>query len=337
MLAGANPSVVGTLHAQNMFYVATSGNCGGVANGVYAIDMTPTPPPPDAPPARGPVPPNMTPANPAVRSWKTNGGSVVGTAGVALAPDGVAFVATGDGDQSATALSNSVVALDGKTLAQKDYFSPGKTPFVTSPVVFVMGSRTLVAAANRDGRLYVLDAASLGGADHATPLAKSAVYSSGQRLVAGTVSTFEAGGTRWLLVATTGSIPADAGFSATNGAVTNGAILAFRVVDQGGTLSLQPAWASRDLRTPASPAVMNGVVFALATGENLAAPAGNRAQGASNAVLYALDGASGRELWNSGTSISTFVPGVAPAANDSQIYVAGNDGTLYVFGTVVDR
>ena len=36
----------------------------------------------------------------------------------------------------------------------------------------------------------------------------------------------------------------------------------------GGKLSLEPAWASRDLTSPAAPLIFNGVVFALSTGEH---------------------------------------------------------------------
>jgi outer membrane protein assembly factor BamB len=58
---------------------------------------------------------------------------------------------------------------------------------------------------------------------------------------------------------------------------------------------------------------------------------------ASNAVLYALDAATGKELWTSGTTITSPVRGVGPSAGDSQVYVAASDGTLYVFGMPMER
>ena len=55
-----------------------------------------------------------------VRTWKTNGGSVLGTA---FNPDGTILASTGDGELSATSFSDSVVALDPKDLHLKDQFS----------------------------------------------------------------------------------------------------------------------------------------------------------------------------------------------------------------------
>jgi outer membrane protein assembly factor BamB len=185
--------------------------------------------------------------------------------------------------------------------------------------------------------VYLVDSASLGGADHATALAKSPQFSRGAA-GAGGIATFEDNdGTRWILVSSLGPVSGDAASGTSNSSVTNGAIAAFKVVDQGGAPALQPAWTSRDLIAPATPAIVNGVVFALSTGENVQVPAAQRAQRSSNAILYALDLTTGKELWNSGTSIAAAVHGVGPAVDDSQVYVAGSDGTLYAFGFVIDR
>jgi outer membrane protein assembly factor BamB len=112
-----------------------------------------------------------------------------------------------------------------------------------------------------------------------------------------------------------------------NGGVTNGAIVAFKVVDQGNGLTLQPAWASRDIPSASSPIVVNGVVFALASGGQRAGPA----------VLYALDGLTGKELWNSGTTIASFVSSGGLAGGDGQVYVPTYDNTLYAFGIPLEH
>jgi outer membrane protein assembly factor BamB len=343
LLPGANAKVVGSTFVNNVLYVGTADECGGVPNGVYAIDLTPVAPPPAAAPAPGgppvlPTAPNLTPASTTVASWQTRGGSVVGF-GPALGSDGIVYVATADGDQSATAFSDAVVALENRALAMKDYFTPGKTPFTTSPLIFQYKGRDLVVAVNKDGRLYVLDAASLGGSDHKTPLHKSVQYTNGLGdFAAGALSTFEeADGTRWVVVASAGPVHADAKYPVSNGTVTNGAISAFKVTDASGAVTLQPAWVSRDMTSPVTPTIVNGVVFAIASGENVQVPAAQRAQRSTNAVLYALDAQTGKELWNSGTTITSFVHGVGPAADDSQVYVMTYDGTLYTFGWVVER
>jgi outer membrane protein assembly factor BamB len=54
-------------------------------------------------------------------------------------------------------------------------------------------------------------------------------------------------------------------------------------------------------------------------------------------VLYALDAATGKELWNSGTTITSFVHGVAPSAGDAQVYVVTYDGVLYAFGIPIEH
>src|SRR6185295_5865874 len=116
-------------------------------------------------------------------------------------------------------------------------------------------------------------------------------------------------GSRWIFVAS-GPLPADAGFPVTHGAVTGGAIAAYKIVDQNGAPTPQPAWLSRDMVSPAPPTIVNGVVFAIATGEHRSADqqvaVAQRVQRSKPAVLYALDAATGKELWSSGTAIASF-------------------------------
>jgi outer membrane protein assembly factor BamB len=120
-----------------------------------------------------------------------------------------------------------------------------------------------------------------------------------------------------------------------NGGVTHGAIVAWKVVDHDGVPTLQPGWVSRDMISPLTPMVVNGVVFALSSGELGAADQrdadAERAQRASHAVLYALDGATGKELWNSATAMPSSARG-GLSGGGGQVYVGTNDGTLYAFG-----
>ncbi len=295
----ANANASGIIYTERDIVVGTKNNCGGVANGVYAIDM---------------IGPDKT-----VSVWKSNGGSVVGTA---FSPDGTVFATTADGDYSPAAFSDSVVALNGKGLAMKNYFTPSKSDFTTSPVVFTWQGKELVAAGNKDGHVYLLDAASLGGADHKTPLAQSTSLGN---ILSGDISTFEADGTRWILAPVSGALNSATRYAGNNGAVTNGAIVAFKVVNQGGKPSLQAAWSSRDLTVPQTPAIVNGVVFAVSGGD---------AQHA--AVLYALDGSTGKDLWNSGTTMTSFTrSGVSGSA--SQLYVSTHDSTIYTFGFPLEK
>ena len=318
-----NAKAVGSILVDNVLYAATADNCGGAPNGVWAVDV-----------AGEPKVPTF---------WGTKGGSVVGTASPTLGTDGTVYVTTGDGDYSALTYSDAVVSLEAKTLTLKDWFTPGKTPFIASPVAFQYKGKDLIVTANADGTLYVLDSASLGGADHRTPLSRTATYTKGMADFApGALSTWEgADGTRWVLVASGGPIPTATTFPTPHGSVTNGSIVAFTLVDRNGTPTLEPGWVSRDMLSPVPPAVVNGVVFAVSSGEyrtsDASVTAAQRAKRSKPAVLYALDATTGKELWNSGNTIASFVHAVGPSAGDSQVYVVTFDGTVYAFGIPLEH
>ncbi|HVV46649.1 MAG TPA: hypothetical protein VHC72_15655 [Bryobacteraceae bacterium] len=288
----ANANATGLIFTEDDVFAATRNNCGGAPNGVWAMNLT----------------------DKTVRTWKTNGGSVVGTA---FTPQGTIIASTADGEYGATSYSDSVVALDPKDLHMTDHFSPGKSEFTSAPVIFNHGGRDLVAVANKDGKIYLLDAKSLGGADHKTPLAASTPVGN---VITGNLSTFEASGTRWILAPVAGGVNSATHFAAMNGSVTNGAVAAFKVVDQSGKPALEPAWVSRDLTNPLTSLIINGVVFAT-SGGNAQHPA----------VLYALDGSSGKELWNSGNTITSYSR--TPVSGEaSQMYLSTADSTIYTFG-----
>jgi len=60
--------------------------------------------------------------------------------------------------------------------------------------------------------------------------------------------------------------------------------------------------------------------------------AAERARRSSRAVLYALDGETGKEIWNSGTTIASFARGAALSGGVGQIYLTTHDGMIYTFG-----
>jgi hypothetical protein len=323
----ANARVVGSILVDNVLYAATTGKCGGAANGVWAVDL-------------------ISDAKPVV-TWDSQGAAIAGAVAPTFGTDSTIYVATGGGGSP---VSNAVVSLEPKTLKQKDWFSAGATAFSSAPVAFQRRppspdapageARDLIVAAGKDGRLYVLDSAALGGADHKTPLSRSSQFSSQAADTTGLATWLDAAGTRWIAAASNGPVHSDTKFGMSNGAVTNGAVVAFTLVEQNGVPTLQPQWTSRDLAAAVTPVVVNGVVFALASGEltgSGATTAAQRAQRSSPAVLYALDGTTGKELWTSGNSITSYVPGTGPSAGDSQVYVVTADGTLYAFGVPMER
>ena len=302
-------NVAGSVLVDTTLYAATTGNCPGVANGLWAVDL--------ASEAK------------TVTSYDAKGAAIAGSGAPTFGTDGTIYIATGAGSSP---VANSIVSVASPALTQQDWFTVDGSPFTSNPMAFQYKGKDLIVATNKDGRLYVLDSTSLGGADHKTPLHKSSPVATAAQVSAGLASWLDAAGTRWIVVTLGGPAQPEMKFAMANGAVSHGALAAFTLVDQNDVPTLQPQWLSHDLATPVTPVVVNGVVFALASGE-----AAGRGQKSTPAVLYALDGATGKELWTSGATITSPVRGVGPSAGDSQVYVAASDGTLYAFGMPMER
>jgi len=258
-----NVNARGLIVVDDVAYAATAHGCGGAPNGVWALDLK----------------------SKQVASWKAAGG-VAGSAGPAVGPDGTLYAATTEGE---------LAALEPKTLKPKTSYNAGKTAFTSTPVLFEYKDKILVAATTADGRVYLLDSASLALLSKTDPNPKLADVAAGAL-----ASWLDAGGTRWVL------------------APGANAIVAWKVADRNGAPVLESGWVSRDLTSPLPPMVINGVVF-VASG------------GSSPAVLYALDGRTGKELWNSGKTITSFARG-GLSGGGSQLYLGTHDGTLYAFG-----
>ena len=300
-----NANAEGLIIVDNTAYVATTGGCGGVPNGIWALNL----------------------ASKQVTSWETNSGGVAGSAGPAFGPDGTVYVATTTGD---------LVALEAKTLKVKDVYRAG-SEFTSSPVVFAQKERRLVAAATQDGRIHLLDTAPTLKAVFQTP-----AYTKAADFTVGALATWQdAGGAQWLLAPAAGPVSADANFTPTNGNVTNGAVVAWKVAPANDTFALQPGWVSRDLVSPLTPLVVNGVIFAVSSGEfrtsDAKMTAAQRAQRSVPAIIYALDSATGKELWNSGKTITSFTHGGGLSAGGAQVYLGTHDGTLYAFGFPIEH
>ena len=300
----ANAHVSDLIALNDVVYAAAMNGCGGVANGMWSVDLAG-----DAH---------------TVRSWKTEDGSPIGPP--AFGSDGTVYVTVGPGASTGSrGYANAVVALRAGDLTLKDWFSLPGTELATLPVVFRTGDREILAVAARDGSIVLLDAASLGGSTHTVMLGRSAASSDRGGLLPGGLATWEdSTGTRWLLLPTATSVSA------------------LKVTSGNGTLTLQPGWTSRQMRTPVTPVVVNGVAFVVSSGE-FVPPAGatvsaaDRARQSVPAVLYAFDAATGRELWSSGTSMTSFLHGPLVWPGIGQIHVATYDGTVYAFGFTMER
>jgi len=94
--------------------------------------------------------------------------------------------------------------------------------------------------------------------------------------------------------------------------------------------------------SPLAPIVVNGIVFAASSGEHRDLARGAalspeaRAQKSRPAQLFALDPATGAELWSSEETISSFAR-AGLAAGGGQVYLVTYDNTLYAFGIPLEH
>ncbi|HVQ27977.1 MAG TPA: hypothetical protein VMV21_00240 [Vicinamibacteria bacterium] len=300
-----------------VIYASTSYGCGSAPNGLWALDLT---------------------AENKVTTWVTGGAHVAGNAGPTFGTDGTLYVATTKGAATPPSpFANRVVALDRKTLQPKDWLATDGADFNATPVVFKHKTRELVAVSANDGRLYLLDAQSLGGSDHRTPLHVTAKYSAAGP---GGLATWEdRQGTRWIAASVVGGPMTGLEFPA-NGLAPAGSIVAFKLVDADGRLTLAPAWRSPNLVSPLAPLVINGMVVAVSSGEYRGGPesldAAQRRQRSVAAKAYVLDAASGKPLWNSGLTITSSAR-ARTAAGAGQVYLVTDDNQLYAFGIPMEH
>ncbi len=295
-------------------YTAAGSSCKNVADAIWSIDMNT---------------PDYT-----VSSYKAQKLSLAGLTGPAIGHDGTAYITTGSGpdDPAAGLYANSVVALNAKDLKVRDWYTPSdaaksKTLNAT-PVVFTQKDKELIAAPGKDGTLVLLDSASLGGADHHTALAQTGqVAKPAKRGAWESLATWQdKAGAIWVFASVRGAVAPDAKFVTTNGTATHGSIVAFKVEDKDGHLVLTPSWTSRDLKNPAPPAIANGVVFALDGGDT-----------STHATLYALDAATGKELYSSGDAIETYTHLAGMSVGDGHVFFTTHDNTLYSFGIPLEH
>ncbi|PYV12198.1 MAG: hypothetical protein DMG07_17605 [Acidobacteria bacterium] len=63
----------------------------------------------------------------------------------------------------------------------------------------------------------------------------------------------------------------------------------------------------------------------------------SQAASSSRAVLYALDATTGKELWSSGDTITSFLHDGGLSGGGSQLYLGTYDGMLYAFGFPIEH
>ena len=319
----------------DVLYTVTGQGCGGVPNALYAVNLRTRKLTVSEPPQAG--------------LW--------GTAGPAAGSDGTIYFESGDGpyDASTGKLSTSVEAFtyaDDK-LTLKDYYTPSNHIWLTrrdldmnvTPVVFPHEGRDLIVASGKEGRYFLMDSKSMGGADHMTPLFRSELISNKNvnfqtEGTWGSLASWKGkDGSRWILGPTGGETAVP--FPKSYGPTPNGGIIAFKLKSQNGKLLLDPAWRSHNMMTAEPPVIVNGVVFVLAAGEYTGQAndavgglfsAQERIQRSVPAKLYALDAVTGKELFSSGDQVKSFLHQAGLSVAGEKVMFGTFDGTIYCFG-----
>jgi outer membrane protein assembly factor BamB len=325
---------------KNVIYTHTAQGCGGHPNVAYAYDL----------------------ASGKVGSWGPAGGGMWGRTGPAISSKGVMYTGTGDGpwDPERGVYGNGIIGVrqnpTTKALELVDYFAPSNAEWLykrdldmqVTPAIFDFEGRELMVSAGKECRVYLMDTESIGGDDHRTPLYRTpllcneGVNFASAGIWGAMASWVDGNGTRWVLAPFWG--PKHSRFQAPleHGEVRDGAIAAFKVEERDGGIQLTPAWISRDMSRAEPPVVANGVVFAYGSGESTtqatpeqglrANQAEVRIKNSTHAVLHALDGQTGDELWSSGAQITSWNHWAGLSIANGRVYLGTFDGTLYCFG-----
>ncbi len=336
--------------SNDVVYTSISQGCGGAISGIYSLDI-------------------RHPDRPVIRDLlleKTYGAGIWGRGGVAIGTDGKIYASTGDGpfDPSQGEYGSSLFSARPGDLEVIDFYSPLNFDQLnkydldiaaSSLIWLAYRNYRLVAGGGKEGAIYLLDADSLGSADHQTPLYRQKLSNDELEYemqgIWGELSTWrDQNGETWLYVPSWGPVSKEAPhFPVTHGANPHGSIMAFKLAMNPVTQkpTLDPAWISGDFDVPEPVAIANGVVFALATGENTQQATGSpivfepgkkilsdqqRSENTHNAVLYALDARTGKVLYQSGDAITSWVHFSGLAIADGRVYAVDHDSNLYCFG-----
>lgn len=312
-------------------------------------------------------------ASPQLTRFYTSGGRPAapwGRGGLARGPGNTVIFETSDGvyDPAAGSWGDTIMKLTPKATRVADSFTPENFKYIfahdlagsASPVVFPFGGKTLVATAQKEGILYLLDASDMGGGqakNHQMPLYKSpqlgndaAAGTDPSQGVWGAITTYEnPEGKRYLYLPMWGprsrSAPA---FKSDAGESPNGSIMAFQVMKEGDKISLSPEWISGNMIMPDPPVVANGVVYATQTGgqamQNPTLPDGSRLNSATaasarfrstpvgNIILYAFDAETGKQLYSSKDMIKDWTHFSQPVVALGKVYLVSHDARVYALG-----
>jgi outer membrane protein assembly factor BamB len=338
----------GKPYALNLFngviYASTAQGCGGNTNAFISFDL----------------------ATKKASIFSPAGGGMWGRRGVAVDPEGRVFMGTGDGPfvPETHTLGTAVVSVkldENKQLQLVDYFAAPNANFLyrrdldlnVSPMAFDYRGKKFLVATSKECRLWLLDRDALGGADHRTALdmtpllCNDAVRYDAHGVWGAMAAWQDAQGRQWVAVPFYGPVSRQFKAPVEHARPTLGGVGAYTVEQTNGKWHLVPQWLSRDMDLAEHVLVANGVLFVYASGEDarqitpdrpfddtseIQASGVRRITQSRHAELIALDAATGRELWTSGNTITSWNHYSGLTVANGRAYLATFDGTVYAFG-----
>jgi outer membrane protein assembly factor BamB len=346
-----------SLNLSNGFvYTTTSQGCGDDRSGIYSMEVDN---------AR-----HRLAYETLVRTG--HGAGMWSRGGVAIGSNGVLYVPTGDGafepsngDYGSTFLATSTPALD-----VIDYFSPLNWNELNKKDLdlpsgghlwFAYQNYHLIVGGGKEAVVYLLNADSLGGKDHQTSLYVSPRLGnpSGvleEKGIWGAPAIWkDEDGRPWIYITLWGETSEEVKKTGViNGSTPHGSIVAFKVeMDRFSKAPcLKLAWISPDVNLPDAPAVANGVLFVVGTGENPRQDkilgktdfkseeewkqnlltTEERGAGTRPASLLALDAKTGKLLYQNTDAMKTWNHFGGVAIDDGKVYTVDHSSKLYCFG-----
>jgi outer membrane protein assembly factor BamB len=346
-----------SLNLSNGFiYTATSQGCGGDLSGIYSMQVDNTT--------------HRSTYETLVRNG--SGAGIWDRGGPVIGANSVLYVTTGDGafDPVNGNYGSTFLAASTPALNIVDYFSPLNWAQMNKKDLdlpsgghlwFAYQNYRLIVGGGKEAVVYLLNADSLGDKDHQTPLYISPRLGnpSGvleEKGIWGAPALWkDEAGQPWIYIPLWGETSQQiANVRMRNGPTPHGSIVAFKVEMDASTKTpcLKLSWISPDVNLPDAPAVANGVLFVVATGENPRQDkilgktnfkseeewkqnlltTEERGQGTQPASLMAMDARTGKLLYQSQNAMKSWNHFGGIAIDDGAVYTVDHSSTLYCFG-----
>ena len=337
-------------YRDGVIYTATAQGCGGLTNAFHSFDL----------------------ASRRASTFIPAGGGLWGRRGAAIDGEGRVYLGTGDAmfDPANRRLGNGIVGVKidaKKTLQLVDFFGAPNAYWMfrrdldvnTTPVLIDYRGRKVLVGTSKECRLWLLDREGLGGEDHRTTLHTTPrICADSQAFdnvgVWGALSAWQdPQGAQWVHVPFWGPVSTTFKAPIEHSRPKGGGVAAFKLEEIAGKWQLTPAWLSRDMDMAEETVIANGIVFAYSSGVDgtqvvqdaawnepggpryggaLSSGAARRIPNSRKAMLYALDGQTGKELWNSGDTITSWNHFSGITVANGRVYIGTWDGMLYAFG-----